>query len=68
MSKPRFGRDAALYTLSGLATKLIGALLLPIISWLLTPAEYGAIDLIVLTMSIGLKCIILRTDYVLVLS
>ena len=67
MSKPHFGRDAALYALSGLATKLIGALLLPIITRLLTPAEYGAIDLIVLTMSVGLECIILGTDYVLAL-
>ncbi len=67
MSRPRLLRDTALYAISSMATKLIGALLLPLITRLISPAQYGLIDLLALCGQFGLEMIVLGTDYVIAL-
>ncbi|HYF63800.1 MAG TPA: polysaccharide biosynthesis C-terminal domain-containing protein [Herpetosiphonaceae bacterium] len=53
-----------LYAITGIATKMIGALLLPVLTRLLSVREYGVIDLIALGSLIGLELIVIGTDFV----
>lgn len=67
MKRPHLLKDTAVYALTNVATKLIGALLLPIITRLITPAEYGAIDVIVLFTLIALELSMCGMDFILAL-
>jgi enterobacterial common antigen flippase len=64
MSRPRLFKDTVLYAITGIATKMIGALLLPVLTRLLSVSDYGVIDLISLGSLIGAELIIIGTDYV----
>ena len=67
ISSPRLFKDTILYAITGIATKLIGALLLPILTRLVTPSEYGAIDIIVLGGLLIFECVLLGTDFMVAL-
>jgi enterobacterial common antigen flippase len=63
MSRPRLFKDTLLYSITNIATKMIGALLLPVLTRLLSADEYGAIDLIATGSILALELIILGTDF-----
>ena len=67
MSRPRLFKDTVLYAITGIATKMIGALLLPILTRLLSVQEYGTIDLITLGGLIALELVLLGSDFTAVL-
>lgn len=67
MSRPRLFKDTVLYAVTNIATKMVGALLLPILTRLLSPGEYGAIDVILLGSLLALEIALLGTDYILAL-
>lgn len=64
MSRPRLFKDTVLYAITGIATKMIGALLLPVLTRLLSVRDYGVIDLISLGSLLALELIIVGTDFV----
>ncbi|MBM7841939.1 lipopolysaccharide biosynthesis protein [Herpetosiphon giganteus] len=63
----RLLKDTALYALTGVATKLIGALLLPFITRLLSPELYGSVDLISLVGLFAIELVTLGSDFALAL-
>lgn len=63
----RLLKDTALYALTGVATKMIGALLLPFITRLLSPELYGSVDLISLVGLFAIELVTLGSDFALAL-
>ncbi len=67
MSRPQLFKDTVLYAITGIATKMIGALLLPVLTRLLSVSDYGAIDLIMLGGLIALELALFGSDFTAVL-